>query len=144
MLDVVVPAGASIDVDVVIESLSDGATVTGTVGAPWMGECMRCLTPARGQILVDVRELYQVRPTTDEAFSFDGERLDLEPMARQSVMLELPIAPLCRPDCLGLCASCGLNRNDGECSCTAGPVDHRWAALDALRSAVDDDPAGSK
>ena len=138
MLDVSVPAGSLISVDLVVESMSDGASVVGTVRAPWAGECMRCLQPAGGVLVADVRELYQQRPTTDESFEFDGEHIDLEPMARQSVMLELPVAPLCRPNCAGLCAICGANRNDAPCTCTTAPVDVRWSALDELRAQFPD------
>jgi uncharacterized protein len=47
-------------------------------------------------------------------------------------VLELPMAPLCRDDCAGLCPQCGANRNEGDCGCVA-PRDPRWANLDVLR-----------
>src|SRR4051794_37056812 len=66
--DARIPTGAPIDVDVELESLGDGITVTGHVRASWEGECRRCLGVARGDLDVEVRELFQVRPTSDEAY----------------------------------------------------------------------------
>jgi uncharacterized protein len=56
-----------------------------------------------------------------------------------AIFLELPLAPLCRPDCQGLCPECGADKNEAPCECP-GPVDPRWATLDALRF---DEPDGS-
>lgn len=131
--DVRVPESSDVAIDVVIESLSDGATVNGSVSTAWVGLCVRCLGDAGQRVAADVNELYQFKPTTEEAFELVGEQIDLEPMAMQLVMLELPIAPLCRPECAGLCPECGANRNEVTCSCERAPVDHRWQALESLR-----------
>jgi uncharacterized protein len=61
------------------------------------------------------------------------EAIDLGPLVHEAILGELPMAPLCRDDCQGLCASCGVNRNEEQCSCVA-PLDPRWASLDVLRS----------
>jgi uncharacterized protein len=68
----------------------------------------------------------------DEAYPLAGDVLDLEPLARDAVLLDLPLAPLCAEDCLGLCPQCGINRNEETCSCEE-PADPRWSALDSLR-----------
>ncbi len=70
----------------------------------------------------------------DEAYPIIEDRLNLEPMVHDAVVLELPTAPLCREDCRGLCPRCGADRNQEGCDCAA-PRDPRWASLDALRSA---------
>ena len=51
-----------------------------------------------------------------------GDQLDLTRLVHDAVHLAVPIAPACRPDCLGVCAHCGANLNDGPCSCPAEPV----------------------
>jgi uncharacterized protein len=51
---------------------------------------------------------------------------------RDAIVLELPMAPLCRDDCRGLCPQCGADRNEADCGCVA-PADPRWANLDVLR-----------
>jgi uncharacterized protein len=61
----------------------------------------------------------------------DGDELDTEPLVRENVLLNVPMKPLCSPDCAGLCPECGQKKADG-CDC-AGPVDNRWHALAALR-----------
>jgi uncharacterized protein len=135
--DARVPAGSDVTVDLELESLTDGVVVTGRLGAPWVGRCRRCLGPAQGRIEVEVRELYQPHPTTDDAYPLEGDVLDLEPLVRESLMLELPIAPVCRPDCQGLCPVCGTDLNVGACDCDRTAADPRWAALDALRDRLD-------
>ena len=85
--------GTPVVVDVVVESLSDGLTVNGEVRTGWQGTCRRCLGPASGELVAEVSELYQVHPTSEDAFTFDGEQLDLGPMVRELVLMELPSAP---------------------------------------------------
>ena len=76
----------------------------------------------------------------DEELSLDGDLLDLEPVLRDAVVLALPMSPLCREDCPGLCVECGVRLAD------AGPAhrhedapDPRWAAL----SEFDDSETGA-
>jgi uncharacterized protein len=70
----------------------------------------------------------------EETYPLLGDHLDLEPLARDAVLLALPLAPLCREDCAGLCPTCGAERAGGACGCDPAPVDPRWAALDVLRA----------
>ena len=97
----------------------------GHVTRPWTGKCRRCLAPASGPLEVPVRELYTEDGDGEETYPLVGDEMDLEPLVRDAVLLELPLAPLCRPDCLGLCPFCGVNRNEEACSCEA-PTDPRW------------------
>ena len=130
-----VPDGAEVSVEVTLSSYPGGVMVSGTVAAPWTGECRRCGGPVGGEVRAEVRERYVAQSETDvddEAYPLVDDELDLEPLARDAVLLELPLAPLCAPDCLGLCPQCGINRNEEACTCEQ-PVDPRWSALDALR-----------
>jgi uncharacterized protein len=45
------------------------------------------------------------------------QSIDLDPEIRQELMLDFPVSPLCRPNCLGLCVKCGEDLNEGKCSC---------------------------
>ena len=137
-----VPPGAEVALDVMVELVDGGVLVSGTVEAPWSGECRRCLNPVEGTLIIPVRELYQPRgdrrpgsaaEDDDETYPLVGDQLDLTPLARDAVLLELPQAPLCRADCAGLCPTCGADRNAGPCPCQPGAADARWSALDALR-----------
>lgn len=67
-----------------------------------------------------------------DLFAYDGEVIDLEPLLREQFVLAVPYAPLCAEDCRGLCPQCGINRNQGTCTCEA-PGDPRLAALKALK-----------
>lgn len=120
--------------DLWIESVHGGLLATGTVSARWSGECRRCLAPATGDLCVEVRELFEDRPEPGGSYALSGDDADIEPLARDAVLLNLPLAPLCRQDCKGLCSACGADLNEEACSCPGRPRDHRWAALDALES----------
>ena len=61
------------------------------------------------------------------------EYADLTDEVRQSIILALPTYPVCRPECLGVCPSCGKNLNEGSCGCKREETDDRWGALEGLR-----------
>lgn len=134
VVDARIPSEAEVGVEVELESLTNGVMVTGRVTAAWTAQCRRCLAPVTGRLRTDVCEL--VVPATsgdEEAFKLDGDQLDLGPLVREALTLELPLAPLCAETCAGLCAECGADLNQGQCSCDRTPPDPRWAVLDLLR-----------
>ena len=132
----VVPTGAEVEADVTLTPFEGGIDVAGTVTAPWEGTCRRCAEPVSGELRIPVHERFADRPIAatadEEIYPIDDDVIDLAPLVRDSVVLELPAAPLCREDCAGLCPQCGANRNEGPCGCVA-PRDPRWANLDVLR-----------
>jgi uncharacterized protein len=136
-VSVSVPPGSVVEADLVLSSYPGGITETGTETAPWHGECRRCGGPVAGRVAAEVRERYAPvggNSEDEDAYPLDGDEVDLEPLVRDAVLLELPLAPLCTADCLGLCPQCGTNWNQDSCSC-APATDPRWAALDGLRDA---------
>lgn len=105
-----VPAGASLELDVRFEEVSEGVLVTASVTAPLAGECARCLEQFISVTHVRFRELF-AEPDDDcgeDGYVLVGDYLDLEPALRDAVVLELPLSPLCAPDCPGLCSVCGV------------------------------------
>ena len=156
-----VPVGASVELDVRFEAVTEGILVTGSATAPLAGECARCLASLASTVTASFTELYlyDERPRgpretrdgrrahdqhdqhdkhewhdeyeeQDEERYLDGDLLDLEQAFRDAVVLALPMSPLCRDDCPGLCVECGVPLAD------AGPghrheaaADPRWAAL---------------
>jgi uncharacterized protein len=134
----VVAQGTVVDADAVLTSVDGGIEVRAVVTARWSGECRRCLVTVESDLRCEVRELYRPRdpgekPGEDEeTYPLRGDHLDLEPLVRDALLLGLPVAPLCRPDCRGLCPSCGTDRNGGPCGCAETPDDPRWAALEGL------------
>jgi uncharacterized protein len=132
-----VPADEDVRADVVVEAMTDGrVTVTGTVRAPWEGECRRCLRPVRGDLAVDVQEVFEPHPVPDaETYRLDGDHLDLEPMIRDAVLLALPLAPLCEEACEGPDPEghpVGA-ADDADPDGGGDDTDPRWAALRELR-----------
>ena len=64
---------------------------------------------------------------------YDGESIDVWPILREQLLLALPDYPLCGDECKGLCQSCGLDLNTGECGCRKESPDPRWAALEKIK-----------
>jgi uncharacterized protein len=115
-----------------LERIGEGVVVRGTVHAPWQGACSRCLQPVTGEIDVHVDELFESAPLAGETYQLDDDVLDLLPLVRDVLLLELPTAPLCREDCAGICPQCGADRNTTKCACRSDESDPRWAALRSL------------
>ncbi|MEZ4554629.1 MAG: DUF177 domain-containing protein [Dehalococcoidia bacterium] len=105
-------------------------------------ECARCLTQFEAEVrLVIDEEFVPFRdPATGEAieadpdeFRIDGRNhLDLSEAVRQYEQAALPIQPVCRDDCAGLCPVCGQNLNERRCECIQPEPQGAWAGLAAL------------
>jgi len=131
---VAVPAGGTLDVDLRLESVHEGILASGTVTGTATGICGRCLTDIELPVEVDFQELFAY--SADEAFDFEvqDDRVDLEPLVRDAVVLSLPFQPVCRPDCPGLDPETGERLADQPERAPHQTFDPRWAALEALRS----------
>jgi uncharacterized protein len=129
---------AIVDVALRLESLTDGIVVDGVLTAPWADSCRRCLAPAHGDVVCQVAELFQHVVTDPDAFEIVGDQIDLGAMIRENILLEAPVAPLCRPDCAGLCPTCGVDLNLTTCDCVTAVVDPRWEALSQLKANLPD------
>ncbi|HVM51603.1 MAG TPA: DUF177 domain-containing protein [Acidimicrobiales bacterium] len=127
-----VPDGAPVRLELELQAVNDGIVATGTVRAPWRGECRRCLKEAAGEVAGTVQEIFERDPVEGETRRLRDATIDLTEVARDAVLLELPIAPLCRDDCAGLCPTCGADRNEADCGCEPDTVDPRWAALEQI------------
>jgi uncharacterized protein len=125
-------SAAPLAVDLWLERIPDGIVVHGTVAAEYESECSRCLAPVRARVEDPVRELFEADAIDGETYPLEGEEIDLELPVRDTVLLDLPVAPLCREDCAGLCPHCGIDRNETDCDCDPNPPDPRWDALRAL------------
>jgi uncharacterized protein len=110
-----VPEGAELELDIQLERVTEGVLVTGTVRAPLVGECARCLDLFASATEVRFTELFTHEASDEDAadgYLLDGDLLDLEPALRDALVLELPLAPLCAEDCPGLCSECGIRLAD--------------------------------
>lgn len=127
---------------------SKGILVSGKLQTALLGTCRRCLEPVEVQAEVNLEEeFYSVtrigeipvetvpeEEQDDALLISDRHILDLREVIRQALWLSGSMDTLCRPDCAGLCSSCGGNRNLGECTCEETVIDPRWAALQALQT----------
>jgi uncharacterized protein len=150
-LDIIgVPQGAPLDVDIRLESVAEGVLVTGSAVGPLSGDCGRCLEPVSDELVVDFCELFAYPDSTtdetteqDEVHRLDGDYLDAEPAVRDAIVLGLPFTPLCRPDCAGLCPTCGQRLGELPADHAHDVLDPRWAALAAFTDAAQGDPQRS-
>lgn len=128
-----VPAGSDVELELRLESVEAGVLVTGSARFEVRGSCARCLDPIGFELVERVQELYcYPGDEPDEDLRWvQGESLDLEPALRDAVVLDLPLAPVCRDDCPGLCPQCGVRLADepGHRHETSDP---RWAGLAKL------------
>lgn len=99
------------------------------------GPCMRCLEPADDSFEIDAREISQPGAGEElESPYVEAGTLDLAAWARDALALRLPRAILCRPECAGLCPTCGTNLNvAGSDHHHETEPDPRWAKLSEIR-----------
>lgn len=127
----VVQPGSDVGLSLRFESVVEGVLVSGTAAVTVTGECARCLDPIEWDQTVALTELFLHEPGPpgeEELPVLDGDLLDLDPVVRDAVVLALPLAPLCRVDCPGLCVECGA-RLEQDPSHTHEQIDPRWAGL---------------
>jgi uncharacterized protein len=102
-------------------------------------ECSRCLKPytktLRGEIDFSIQEVANDTvgrddvPETELLVTAGASEVDISGPVREALLLEIPLQPLCREDCRGLCPICGVNRNEEACECKVEKTDPRWDAL---------------
>lgn len=158
-----VPEGAAVELELRLESVMEGVLVTGTARAGATGECVRCLEPLEQQLEADFQELFSYPDADDrgrltaepgddaeddeDRFFLEDGLFDLEPVLRDAVVLALPLQPVCRDDCPGLCSQCGARLADDP-DHHHDAADIRWAALqglaDTMRAGEKDDMGGAE
>lgn len=143
---IAIPPAVAVDLDLRVESVSEGVLVSGVVSASTAGECARCLQPLTGEIEVDLTELFAYPDSATDATTDDDEMgrviddtVDLEQAIVDAVGLALPLSPLCDPDCPGLCPDCGLALATAEPGHHHDTIDPRWAKLATIVQPQDQD-----
>ncbi len=128
-----VPADRALAVELTVESIVEGIYAAGEVLGRADLRCARCLAEFQREIRASVREVFVPAPSHEgDEYPLDPTGfVNVEPMVRDALMLEMPFSPLCRTDCRGLCERCGSDLNTGACGCPEEATDPRLAALDA-------------
>ena len=79
------------------------------------------------------RDEIELSPEDAGLITFSGDRIDLREGVQEQVVMALPVRPLCRKDCKGLCPQCGADLNHGDCGCDQAPLNPRFSALKNLK-----------
>lgn len=153
------PAGTIIPLRVTLTALEDGVLVQVRAEGELSGECVRCLDPVSHPWTLDAADVYYEparaksapprkepgdesaeEQEPDPTLFIDQDTVDLEPLLRDGILAEAPLLPVCRPDCPGLCAHCGIRLADAEPGHKHEFLDPRFAALEGF---FDQDNAGA-
>lgn len=131
--------GAPLDLDLRLESVTEGVLVSGEVTGPTRGQCVRCLEPFDSEVTIELTELFaypdsatEATTEADEVGHVVDDTIDLEQVIVDAVGLVLPLSPLCRPDCPGLCPRCGVALAGAGADHRHDDVDPRWSKLAGL------------
>lgn len=104
-------------------------------------ECARCLDKFTQIISTKFTDLYAFKEsnTTDsELIIPENGIIDFTPLITDFLSISIPLNPICRDDCAGLCPICGVNHNLAECDCEVDPIDPRFSVLKDLLDNQDD------
>ena len=133
-----------LDADLILRDLSGNAQLTrtanGILAHIWLkastaSQCVRCLTDFDLPLQVDFTELYafSTNSTTDSELIFpENGYINLALLVREYMLLDMPISPLCKDDCKGLCPVCGENLNETTCHHEESTTDPRLSVLKSL------------
>lgn len=136
-IDVIeVPAGTILDLDLRLESVTEGVLASGEFSTVAKGECIRCLDPINLTLDKSFQELYAYKSNPDiedeDELLMEGDLIDLESPIRDAIVLSLPINPLCDEDCEGLCFGCGIKWSELPEDHAHEVIDARWKGLEGL------------
>ncbi len=79
------------------------------------GECTRCLAETERTFTAELKE--EVDETDPDSYKVVNDTVNLSKMVDDKILMTVPVSFLCKEDCKGICAGCGVNLNDGECKC---------------------------
>ena len=146
---IAVPEGDVIEVDVRLESVTEGVLLSADIYAVAIGECIRCLDPVEQVVERKIQELYRYEPTNEKGrkkrrveddvdldmedeLQMEGDVMNLEIPIIDAIILALPVNPLCSEECLGLCPDCGEKWEKLPEGHAHEVVDARWSGLEKL------------
>lgn len=106
-----------------------------TVRALYQTQCARCLAPVNVDLNVPCDMILSAEvqdEERDDIYQLEGDSVELDDIVIPALLLEVHMTYLCKPDCKGLCPTCGKNRNEGPCGCDGRQIDSRLAVLQKL------------
>lgn len=160
LADVDVSLRGTVAVGLDLRAVERTIYVTGVVEGTAIRQCVRCLKDFDDPLAFSLRVVYEREATAtaaaskrdetrrkkattvseaeeeqqdDDRYFFTGDHLELAPMLREQVILACPMHPLCTEACLGLCARCGKDLNQGPCQCPAEPMGGPFQVLRTMK-----------
>ncbi|MBB3109350.1 uncharacterized protein FHS18_001402 [Paenibacillus phyllosphaerae] len=126
-----------LEVDLVTYGLAGTAHIEGQLSIDVELACSRCLEPVKETIVVPFHERFKPAASKhgaedEEVIVVEEDKVELDPLFEENMLLALPFTPMCSEDCKGLCHSCGSNLNESACGCSTERIDPRLAALKDL------------
>jgi len=118
------PAGVTFDGH--LEAAGEGYLLRGTLRGELLVPCARCLEMAPVVVEAPMTATFvegsvdadgDAEETQDDVVTFEHGTIDLSQPLRDEILLAIPMSPVCRPDCAGICPTCGRNRNMTPCDC---------------------------
>lgn len=138
-----------IHLDAQVRKVGKEIIITGQVSSSVQMSCARCLKLYQEDLQDSFDVTYlpfpqetghleeiELNETDMNILYYTGEQINLAELARDQILLLLPVKPLCKADCAGLCPSCGKDLNEGPCTCSSESMDSRFAVLKNLLSAA--------
>jgi uncharacterized protein len=119
-----------VELELVLERISDGIVVRGALTTRWRADCSVCLTELEQALTVRVNELFEPAAIDGETYPIEGDTIDLEQLVRDTVILELPLAPVCADTGAPACAD--DSARPAEPAPPPDLADPRWAPLSEL------------
>ena len=122
---------------IAISVTEDGVMADGKIRALTQLDCSRCLEEFWQPLNIAFTEMFTKHPienspnNLEQLLPSDGS-IDLTPILRDYAVLDIPISQVCRPDCKGLCPTCGANLNEGDCGHRQESIDPRFEGLREL------------
>lgn len=125
--------------------LKDDIFISGDISAQINLVCSRCLKGFIFQVEPVFKLSYELQPVKNvedlelkkdelDISFYDGESIDITTqLVLEQIVLNIPMKPLCKDSCLGLCSNCGKNLNEGDCGCVTEEIDPRLAILKNLK-----------
>lgn len=100
----------------------EAVRVYAAVEADVQSRCALCLEPVTKHLSADIDALFAREPDPEDPdqYPLDGYKIDVTDLAREALLLELPLRLVCSENCKGICPSCGVNRNIAPCTCQEG------------------------
>lgn len=113
---------------------SQGIMVRGLLYSNAIIECARCTEEFEYEVTLELDDHFYLRDEgPPDAFRIDDSGiLDIGPLVREEAIAAVPMQPICRDDCQGLCIDCGQNLNEADCGCEPETIDPRFAVLQQL------------